>query len=292
MRSFERFVCLDWSGQAVARPKGLAMAWCAPGDGAPCLAAPAGGWSRQGVLDWLLQHAAAGTSMLVGMDLSPAFPFADRGAYFPGLANSPRDARALWQAIDAECAEEDHLAASTFALKPAYRAHFRNQLGRLTETGAAFAGTTGRLRVVEERQRSAGMNPVSCFNLVGAAQVGKSSLTGMRLLHRLQGRVPIWPFDPIPENGPVIVEVYTTIAARAAGMRKGLSKIRDAEALDQALDRLDARPHHPLARYDDHATDAMTTAAWLRKVAADSALWQPPGLAEVAQTEGWTFGAL
>ncbi|WP_204315773.1 hypothetical protein, partial [Stenotrophomonas maltophilia] len=68
--------------------------------------------------------------------------------------------------------------------------------------------------------------PYSCFNLVGASQVGKSSLTGMRVLHRLRGKVPLWPFDPLPEAGPVLVEIYTALAARAAGMRKGISKIR------------------------------------------------------------------
>jgi hypothetical protein len=137
-----------------------------------------------------------------------------------------------------------------------------------------------------------GVNPVSCFNLVGAAQVGKSSLTGMRMLHRLAGRVPVWPFDSLPDHGPVIVEIYTSLAARAAGLRKGLSKIRDGETLDRALDRVGSRPHQPLLRYDDHSTDALLTSAWLRNVAHDPQLWAPPGLDAVRHTEGWTFGAV
>jgi hypothetical protein len=136
-----------------------------------------------------------------------------------------------------------------------------------------------------------GLSPTSCFNLVGAAQVGKSSLTGMRVLHRLAGRVPIWPFDPLPSHGPVIVEIYTTIAARAAGIRKGLSKMRDAASLDAALAKLGSEPHQPLARYDDHATDAILTAAWLRANADRPELWTPATMtAHIAQTEGWTFG--
>ena len=141
------------------------------------------------------------------------------------------------------------------------------------------------------RSRGNGVSPVSCFNLVGAAQVGKSSLTGMRVLHRLAGRVPVWPFDPVPERGPLIVEIYTSIAARAAGVRPGRSKLRDGESLDAALTRLGSQPHAPLARYDDHSTDAILTAAWLRTVAHDPALWNPPGLDAVRHTEGWTFGA-
>ena len=42
---------------------------------------------------------------------------------------------------------------------------------------------------------------------------------------------------------------------------------------------------------DDHASDALLTAAWLRRAAARPALWNPQGLDLVACTEGWTFGA-
>src|SRR3546814_10514255 len=58
----------------------------------------------------------------------------------------------------------------------------------------------GRLRVCEHGQAAMGLSPQSCFNLVGAAQVGKSSLTCMRVLNRLRGRVPVWPFDPRSEE--------------------------------------------------------------------------------------------
>jgi hypothetical protein len=137
-----------------------------------------------------------------------------------------------------------------------------------------------------------GINPYSCFNLVGAAQVGKSSLTGMRVLHRLAGAIPIWPFDPVPKNGPAIVEIYTSIAARASGvLPKGKSKILDGAMLDQALAAFGSRPHAPLARYTDHATDAILTAAWLRQASKEPNLWSPDRLtAKIAATEGWTFG--
>ncbi len=290
---FEAFVCIDWSGQAVARPKGLAMAWCEPGRRAPLLLRPEGGWTRAGLLDWLQRHAAKGTRMLVGLDLSPALPFVDAGAYFPGHDEAPEEARALWAMVDRLCAQEPHLSASTFPVREGLRDHFRNH----DQTGSAFgsvagAGGGGRLRVVEHRQRLAGVNPVSCLNLVGAAQVGKSSLTGMRLLHRLAGAIPVWPIDPLPAAGPVIVEIYTSIAARAGGIRKGLSKVRDAATLDAVLSALDSDPHRALEKYDDHSTDALITASWLRKVAHDPALWAPAGLTEtIARTEGWTFGA-
>jgi hypothetical protein len=240
------------------------------------------------LLDWLIEHGKAGTNMLVGLDLSPALPFADCGAYFPGWDLSPPHAKSLWQLVDQFSGPDPHLSASSFVHHREASRYFRRQGLPL---GDRFGDERrGRLRLVEHRQREQQLSPTSCFNLVGAAQVGKSSLTGMRLLHQLDGRVPVWPFDPIPPRGPLIVEIYTSIAARAAGIRAGLSKIRDAASLDMALAALESEPHRPLAAYTDHATDAMITAAWLRMVVDDHALWNPPGLESVAATEGWTFG--
>ncbi|MEP9401695.1 hypothetical protein [Sphingomonas sp. VNH70] len=287
MRRFRRFAAIDWSGQAVARPKGLAVAVAAAGPDAPVLLTRAGGWSRGDVADWLGQAAADGEEMLVGLDLSPALPFCDRGSYFPGWPESPPDAHTLWALVEAIAADDPHLAASSVVAHAELARHFR----RHRACGDRFEAGRGRLRVCEERQRAAGLSPTSCFNLVGAAQVGKSSLTGMRVLHALRGRVPVWPFDPLPATGPVVVEIYTTIAARAAGVRAGRSKLRDGATLDAALAVLGSGAHALLDRYDDHATDALLSAAWLRRVAGEAALWAPGGLTDaVARTEGWTFG--
>jgi hypothetical protein len=288
VRKFSRFACIDWSGQAVERPKGLAVAWCEAGSAAPTLLRPDGGWSRPAVLDWLLSLADAATDVLIGLDLSPALPFTAQGGYFPRSEHQPADARALWALVDTVCATEPHLGATSFADDERFSAYFRRHGGR---EGVAFGGGPGRYRKVEHRQRATGVSPVSCFNLVGAAQVGKSSLTGMRVLHRLAGRIPLWPFDEVPQHGPLLVEIYTTIAARAGGVRKGLSKLRDGPSLDRALENLGSEPHRPLAHYDDHSTDALLTAAWLRRAADRAELWNPPGLDAVRHTEGWTFGA-
>ncbi|KQM51116.1 hypothetical protein ASE69_07235 [Sphingomonas sp. Leaf208] len=283
---FTRFAAIDWSGAQGHRHKGIAVAVCETGDAAPVLVAPssASTWSRDDVLDWLLDQAMP---MLIGLDLSPAFPFVDEGGYFPGAPDSPPDARALWKMVDDISAADPHLAVSSLLTDPEIRRHFRQH----RDCGDLFPGGAGRMRVCEHGQRAMGLSPSSCFNLVGAAQVGKSSLTGMRVLHRLAGHVPVWPFDPVPSQGPLIVEIYTTIAARAAGIRKGLSKIRDAAALDVALAAIGSDPHAPLARYDDHATDAILTAAWLRANADRPELWHPAAMtSHIAQTEGWTFG--
>ncbi len=287
MNPFTDFVAIDWSGQAVAHPRGLAVAHARAGTAAPELVTPEGGWSRGGILSRLTELADAGTRALIGLDLSPAFPFVDHGAYFPGWSESPADAKALWALVEHISQNDPHLAAGSFVAHPEAKRHFRQRF----DCGDLFPAGRGRFRVVEHGQAAMRLSPYSCFNLVGASQVGKSSLTGMRVFHRLAGRIPFWPFDPVPEKGPVLVEIYTALAARLAGMRKGVSKIRDRETLDAMLAAFGSAPHQPLPRYDDHATDAILSAAWLRHAAGRAELWAPTGMTpHIARTEGWTFG--
>ncbi|MBA2918353.1 hypothetical protein GON01_05130 [Sphingomonas sp. MAH-20] len=283
---FDRFAAIDWSGAAGARQKGIALATCVAGEDAPELVRPGHIWSRREVLDWML---ALEGDWLIGLDLSPSLAFADKGAFFPGWARSPADVRGLWALVEDIASDEPHLGANRFVDHPEASRHFRRHGGRC---GDLFPPGAGRFRVVEDASREQGLcNPYSNFNLVGAAQVGKSSLTGMRLFHRIGGKLPIWPYDPVPERGPVVIEIYTSIAATAAGLPRGRTKIRDPQTLDRALAALGSRAHAPLGRYDDHATDALLAAAWLRAVAHDRALWSPAKLTpELARTEGWTFG--
>ena len=60
-RTFAEFIAIDWSGEHVARPKGLAVAFARTGASAPVLLGPPTGWSRQSILDGLVAHADAGT---------------------------------------------------------------------------------------------------------------------------------------------------------------------------------------------------------------------------------------
>lgn len=235
---------------------------------------------------WLREEMP--TDTLVGLDLGASLPFVDRGAFFPGWAESPVDARGLWKSIERWSADDPHLAATAFVDHEQAARHFRRHGGRV---GDLFEPGRGRLRVTERAQAAAGLNPYSNLNLVGAAQVGKSSLTGMRVLHRLSGRLAIWPFDPLPDAGSVVVEIYTTIAALAAGRRKGRAKMRTAAELDAALAAIGSPAAGLADPVTDHQSDALLTAAWLRTVAHDAALWQPAGMTpRVAATEGWTFG--
>lgn len=287
---FTHFLAIDWSGAKGERQKGIALALAHGDGGAPVLIEHR--WGRADVLAILRDGLPEET--LVGLDLGIALPFADCGAYFPGLPDTPPDAPALWEMIDRIAADEDHLGANSFVAHPELRPFFRDGM----DTGAHFgcdgaAHGRGRFRVTEHAQAAMGCKPYSNFNLVGAAQVGKSSLTGMRMLHQLRGHLPVWPVDPLPPRGSVVVEIYTSLAACEAGRRAARAKIRSYEDLNVALAALGSPGVAGEGPIDDHSSDALLTAAWLRAVAHDDARWTPAGLTpEIAATEGWTFGAL
>ncbi|MES2336548.1 MAG: hypothetical protein V4537_00445 [Pseudomonadota bacterium] len=282
---FGRFVAIDWSGAVGPRQRGIAIAECETGRDAPTLVRPGHIWSRAEVLDWVY---AVPPDSLIGFDLGPALPFIDRGAYFPLWDASPENARGLWALVETICTGDPYLSAGSFVDHVQAARHFRRHGGR---TGDLFEPGRGRLRVTERAQQAQGLSPYSNLNLVGAAQVGKSSLTGMRLLHRLSGDVAIWPFDPLPTTGSVVVELYTTLAAIAAGRSRGRSKMRTYADLDAALNTLGSIRTGGSGSIPDHASDAILTAAWIRANADRAELWHPTALTpDVARTEGWTFG--
>jgi hypothetical protein len=282
MRSFSRFACVDWSGAKGSRHPGIALAVCEPGEAGPSLVPPPGRyWSRQEIADWLL---AQQDDLLIGFDFSFAPPLVERGSYLPG-ETLPMTAKAFWAYVETACDDED-LGGASF-LERHHRQHF--YFGAADGLKADFL----HWRQCELLSKSCSGKTSTVFDAIGASQVAKASFAGMRLLNLVGKHVPVWPFDDLPETGPVVVEIYTSIAARAAGIGKGRSKIRDGAALDQALAALDSQPHQPLARYTDHATDAILTAAWLRRVAQNQAFWTPQALSpEIASTEGWTFGVI
>ena len=281
---FERFVAIDWSGAKGARHKGIAVAACEAGDDAPALVmAPDGIWSRTEVADWLI-CAAKEKLTLFGFDFSFAPPFMARGGYLPGDA-VPETGPDFWAYVERICDDADLGAASL--LESAHRRHF--YFGKADGVKADFMHN----RVCEAHYNAGGGGkPSTVYDAIGAAQVAKASFAGMRLLHRVRPHVPVWPFDSLPTQGSLVVEIYTSIAARAAGRPKGRTKMRGLAALNDALSMLDCAPYGK-AVPDDHSTDALLTAAWMRGAAGRTELWTPLTLdMQIAATEGWTFGVI
>jgi hypothetical protein len=280
---FAAYVAIDWSGAKGRRHKGIAIAE-ARGDAAPRLVRAGHIWSREEVLDWLLRQAAKEPT-LFGFDFSFAPPLIERGEYLPGEPGIPKTARAFWAYVDALCDDED-LGAASF-LEAAHRKHFYFGIADGVKSGFMhFRQCDARLNA------QGGRKTASAYDAIGAAQVAKASFAGMRFLHRLDGRVAIWPMDPLPASGSAVVEIYTRIYLRRAGMSG--TKLRSLAALNLALEGLGSPPARLRFEPNDHQTDALVTAAGIRQLATtEPRAFDPEGLTpEIARTEGWTFGVL
>ncbi len=306
--SFDRFLAIDWTGAKGKRHRAIQIAEAM--DSAPRIVRPGHIWARDEVRALIQAIADRGERTLIGIDCSFSLPFLDHGAYFPdppsvrpepvegrgsqgGAASSFDKLRTnggleaapdLWRAVDNGSQGEEDLAAAGFIA--ARRQHF--WCGAADGVQKPFA----RLRVADRLHAERKMgNPCSPFVLVGASQVGKATLSGMRLIANLKG-VPVWPFDPVPETGPLLVEIYCQTFALDGGYR---GKIRTRTDLNAALARIGSKPvgRGVPAEFPDHVGDALVSAAGLRRAAGIAGYWSPPDLTpEVRRTEGWTFGIL
>lgn len=278
---FRRFAAIDWSGAKGKRHRGIAVALCEVGEAAPALVRPGHAWSRTEVLDWLIAAANAAPT-LFGMDFSFAPPIQARGEYLPGEADVPADAKSFWAYVEAACDDED-LGAASF-LETRHRRHFY--------FGAADGAKRDFLhhRICEQAFNAGGGGKASTvYDAIGAAQVAKASFAGMRLLHALAGRIPVWPMDRPPARASLVVEIYTRAFIRLAGLSG--RKVRCMEQLDRALAAFGSEPAALTRDPSDHETDVLIAAAGLRAIAGDPRYWKPAALTSaLARTEGWTFG--
>ncbi|MEO6580311.1 MAG: hypothetical protein ABIN83_04070 [Sphingomicrobium sp.] len=280
MTRFARTVAIDWSGAKGRRHKGIAIAEARAGK-PPRLIKPEHVWSRQDVLDWLIVEAAKEPT-LFGFDFSFAPPMIERGAYLPGEPGVPDNARDFWAYVDERCDDED-LGAASF-LEFAHRKHFYFGIADGVKADFVF------FRQCDQHLNAAGgRKTASAYDAIGAAQVAKASFSGMRFLRQLVGKVAIWPMDPVPAQGSAVVEIYTRIYIRNAGLPG--KKIRTTAELNLALVALGS-PATKLRRTpSDHQTDALVTAAGMQAHLSNRQAFDPPGLTPaIARTEGWTFG--
>ena len=283
MRRFAAYVAIDWSGAKGRRHKGIAIAE-ARGEAAPRLVRAGHIWSREEVLDWLVDRAEREPT-LFGFDFSFAPPIIERGEYLPGEPGVPKTAREFWAYVDSKSPDED-LGAASF-LEQVHRPHF--YFGIADGVKADFV----RFRQCDARLNAqGGRKTASAYDAIGAAQVAKASFSGMRFLHALRGRVAIWPMEPLPAHGSAVVEIYTRIYLRRAGLT-GV-KLRSRADLNRALKGLGSPPARLRFEPNDHQTDALVTAAGMRLVTAtEPRAFDPEGLTpEIGRSEGWTFGVL
>lgn len=291
MRGFTQFIGIDWTGAKGKSHRGLAVARCKAGRGAPERVVPPSGahrWSRLELASWLSSGIGrrADERVLVGIDSSFGMPFVDEGAYFPGAGDGSgcgEDVASLWRAVAEHAPESADFYAGAFVERN--RAHYL----RGADRGALYRR---RMRTAENLAVATGAGPCeSVFHLVGPSQVGLSGLSTMAMLHHVSRRphIAVWPFDDCDEAPVVIVEIYAALFAALGGYR---GKIRDAGTLKSILQNLGtARMPRLGLDFDDHVADACATAAGLRLIAGERKYWNPLSLsAKVRRTEGWIFG--
>jgi len=294
MTPFDLYVGVDWSG---ARGPGLRVAVCPPGSWAPrFLANPDGGaWARSAFATWLAKLTRA-RRVLCGLDFAFSLPFADEGAYLPGLEPAPRGMARLWRLVDRVCAADHDFYAGRFVVDPPYGNYFRGP-GRRRD--ACYDRWPGRLRLIDRvcgDSRRYG-RPESVFKAVGAKQVALGSLAGMRVLHWLRGaapRVGIWPRQSPRAARSHVIEIYPAAFLGQVGYRA--RKFRDLATLNDVIAAFQSRPVRDdsldgLARDVDDKTDALVAAAAIRALAGERDCWRPLGWMMAARRrEGWIFG--
>lgn len=279
---FARTVAIDWSGAKGRRHKGIAIAE-AREDHPPRLIRPRHAWSREEVARWLLREARKEPT-LFGFDFSFAPPLVERGSYLPGEDGIPDNARQFWAYVEAKSDDED-LGAASF-LEKVHRPHF--YFGAADGEKARYM----HFRQCDHRLNAmGGRKTASAYDAIGAAQVAKASFSGMRLLHRLDGKIAIWPMDELVDGKSAVVEIYTRIYIRNAGLSG--QKIRTRAELNEALRALGSKPWQGRVPLDDHKTDALVTAAGMLAHLGHPRAFAPNGLdRRIAATEGWTFGII
>jgi hypothetical protein len=283
---FDRFIAIDWSGARPPGYRGVAVAECGA-DGRLRLVPPPEGalWRRTSVLTWLSREVADGGPALIGFDFAFALPFDEDEGFLPGSGRRLSTPADLWRFVDELCAHQPDLYAGAVVEDPALAPLFWQQ-------GKRPDGFVECHRLTETVCRQVGWGaPQSVFKLIGAAQVGKGSLAGMRLLHRLRqsSRVSIWPFVEPVLGTSVCVEIYPGLFMARADRR---GKLRHEDGLRDVVRRLEADPGGlPPWPLDDHCCDALVSAAALRYYAGHDGLWQPEAMTAAArQNEGWIFG--
>ena len=287
MMAFDFFVGIDWSGAKGEAHKGIAAFICEPGDSTPQKIHPPDGkraFSRSDILT-LLRTLSQKGRVLAGIDFAFSYPVDNRGHYFPDLheGTQPDDAPSLWALINQINQAAADFYGGLIWDHPAYGRYYNAPLGR---RGALFVSR----RRETEQAASTVKSPSPTFNCVGPAGVGTGSLAGMRLCHALADEAEIWPFFAKDEASICLVEIFPSYYFALAGIKPVKGVQAQPVALNQALAFFGTQPvsddFHSAGPDNDDA-DALISAAALRYLSADDAMWQVPDL---ARREGWIFG--
>jgi hypothetical protein len=277
MPGFDCFVGIDWSGDKKPRQKGLKIAIAYPGRAAPRLEecpTHKGRWSRTEAIRWI-ENRFQDKRALIGLDFAFGFPPVALSG------NVVLD----WDYVERICEPYPNFYGGAFFRPPAcVHSHLINSPW-LPKHGYSAAHLRMTDIVAKEK---IGATPQSIFNAIGPAQVGPSSISGMRALRFLQqncgDRIAIWPFSEVSRTGSVIVEIFPRYFPLSRGKS---ARLAGHDELNAALLAFDSDEVKQSPKSEDEG-DALLSAAALRLLSSQQSLFQLPD--QSIRSQGWIFG--
>ena len=277
MPAFDCFVGIDWSGDKNPWQKGLKIAIAYPGRAAPRLEECSGGksgWSRADAIRWI-EDRFQDKRALIGLDFAFGFP----------PVSLPGNVVLDWDYAERVCAFHPNFYGGAFFRPPVcIHSHLVNSRWLPKRSYSAE-----HLRMTDiVAMETTGARPQSIFNAVGPAQVGPSSISGMRALRSLRqncgGRIAIWPFDEVGPTGSVIVEIFPRYYPLSRGKNARLAGHKE---LNAALAAFESDKVKKIPKSEDEG-DALLSAAALRFLSPEESLFKLPD--QSIRSQGWIFG--
>ena len=287
---FRKIGAIDWSGAKYSGKK-IQVAEYDPRGNFVTLVSPRRrtNWTRQGVWDEYFNNGSSEGPVLIGIDFAFAYPYCDKGAYFPGHRETPPDVTSLWAKVDEISRDEGNFYGGPFYKSRA--ALFADYIWYRKPKGSKYSGL---FRQTDKACRRAGLDRISSVYKCVGATVGVGSVAGFRLLHKINSKdaAYIWPFCGKPAtSGTTLVEIYPARFLKCAGVyRDGNS---NKQQVKDALTFYDIclSPELKDCSFTDDERDALVSAAgmkwWLSQ--EGSLAWSKKGRT-CTTYEGWIFG--
>jgi hypothetical protein len=283
---FEKYIGIDWSGAKTPKSSySIAVASSTiSNESAP--EAMTNKQSRTQVYELIVKSIKDSKKTLIGIDCN----FGYNSAVAKQQIGENANFQTLWQTVEDANKEHDNFFAGNMWSLPPFNQYFWTS-GKQPEWFNAA-------KLQRQTEKAAAMQslgiPESPFKLIGAKQVGKGGLAGMRMLYQLKkdygNKIAVWPFEQDIMNEAVVVisEIYPRLFIKHAGF--GNKKIRNIRDLNATLAHFGATAYPEEFALNDHLSDAIIACAGLKwfcehRVPLDIKLPR-----DATNIEGWIFG--
>jgi hypothetical protein len=286
VKNIEQFVGIDWSGaKGPKQSYSVSLASCSNEQACPTPITSK--LSRSDVYAWIAKQIDYGVNSLIGIDCNLGYAHSVLEAQLGKGASYLQ----LWSEIETLCEGEPNFFAG-----PVWQSSPFSDAFWTSGTQPDWFNLHALRRITERKAVDQGFgNPESPFKLIGAKQVGKGGLAGMRVMHKLKqvygDKVAIWPFEQhLVDSATVIIsENFPRYFIRRAGF--GNQKIRNISELNAILAFYDSDGFSEMLTLNDHLSDAIIASAGMRWLFAhENPLLIRSLPPQAIQCEGWIFG--